>query len=46
MAAKTTKTSAELKEIKKGSSYSISIRAYFSDGKYEEVSNGKFTFKA
>lgn len=39
-------TSAELNNIKKGSTYSLLIRAIYSDGTYEEVNGGKFTLKA
>lgn len=39
-------TSAELNNIKKGSTYSLLIRAIFSDGTYEEVNGGRFTLKA
>lgn len=35
-----------LKNIKKGKKYSILIRAYFENGKYETVEGGKFSFKA
>lgn len=39
-------TNAELNNIKKGSSYSIMIRAFYSDGTYKDVDGGMFTFKA
>lgn len=39
-------TSAELKNIKKGSTYSLMIRAFKSDGSYEDVNGGKFTLNA
>lgn len=39
-------TSAELNNIKKGSTYSLLIRAIYSDGTYEEVNGGRFTLKA
>ena len=41
-----TGTSAELKNIKKGSKYTLMIRAFKSDGSYEEVNGGKFTLNA
>ncbi|MDE6030989.1 MAG: fibronectin type III domain-containing protein [Oscillospiraceae bacterium] len=37
---------ATLTNVKKGTKYSILIRAYFKDGKYETVEGGKFSFKA
>ena len=43
----TTKTtSTALKNIKKGKSYEIMIRAYFKDGSYKVVDGGQFKFKA
>lgn len=39
-------TSAELKNIKKGSTYSLMIRAFKSDGSYEDINGGKFTLNA
>ncbi len=43
----TTKTtSAALKNINKGKSYEIMIRAYFKDGSYKVVDGGQFKFKA
>ena len=39
-------TNAKLKNIKKGSTYSLLIRAFYSDGTYEDVDSGKFTLKA
>ena len=39
-------TNAALKNIKKGSTYSLLIRAFYSDGTYKDVDSGMFTLKA
>lgn len=39
-------TNVELNKISKGKSYAIMVRAIFSDGTYQEIDSGKFTFKA
>lgn len=44
--ATTTKTQTKLKNISKGKSYEILIRAYFEDGTYKTVDGGKFKLKA
>lgn len=41
-----TGTTATLKNIKKGSSYTFMIRAFYSDGTFADVDSGKFTVKA